>query len=68
MPSLVAVASREDVTVAEAVAALRQTLDALRCVAMAAVPAGEIRGRVMRDIDGAEAMLCPEARADWEVQ
>ena len=68
MPSLVATGVREDVTLGEAVAALRQTLDALRWVAMAAVPAGEIRGRVMRDIDGAEAMLCPEARADWEVQ
>ena len=66
MPSLVAVASREDVTVAEAVAALRQTLDALRWVAMAAVPAGEVRGRAMRDIDGAEAMLCPAAREDGE--
>ena len=66
MPSLVATGVREDVTLGEAVAALRQTLDALRWVAMAAVPAGEIRGRVMRDIDGAEAMLCPAAREDGE--
>ena len=66
MPSLVAATVREDVTLDEAVAALRQTLDALRWVAMAGVPAGEIRGRVMRDIDGAEAMLCPAAREDWE--
>ena len=66
MPSLVSAGVREDVTLGEAVAALRQTLDALRWVAMAAVPAGEIRGRVLRDIDGAEAMLWPEARAGGE--